>query len=381
MLIFVFKIRETNTYLSLVGEGQTTHSALDAEDVIVGREHVHGGRVSGVHGHRDLSIVNTGEVTGASWLVLFWLEGERVRVHTWKWVTGVVVEWLDLVEVLTLLLFEAILTVKNKFECRKWTSSFFSEISGGRFRIEEWDTTRLADWDIAVGGRTATWIVFEDNLSRVVGGGEVPEVVTRSRIGEAPDQFLNWVVVGQTDLLGRTGGDGVGASVLHLLNKVFVTLLRESSAFLGVEVHVVRPNLENVLFEVSFHVGGQIDVDADFVVLERNQWQIQTWVAVEEEHKWQVHSLTILGGSHLRPVGFLSFIQVKLGVQTPPLLVVLVNALTTDGEFNVVDRTLGNPVVVGGGVGGNGGVDVGFEFQVHVTDQITVAGNGHGHAA
>jgi len=354
---------------------------LDAEDVVVGREHVHGGRIGGVHSHRDLSIVNAREVAGAGWLVLFWLEGERVRVNTWEWVTSVVVEGLQLVEVLTLLLLESVLAVEDKLEGGKWTSSFFSEVSSGRFRIEEWDTTRLADWDVAVGGRAATWIVFEDNLGSVVGGGEVPEGVTGRGVGEAPDEFLNWVVVGQADLLGGTGGDGVGASVLDLLDEVFVTLLRETTALFGVKVDVVGPHLEDVLFEVGFHVGGQIDVDADFVVLERNQWQIQTWVAVEEEDEWKVDSLAILRGGELSPVSLLGFIEVKLGVQTPPLLVVLVDALATNGKLNVVDRALGNPVVVGGRVGGDGGVDVGFEFQVHVTDQITVAGNGHGDAA
>ena len=354
---------------------------MDAEDVVVGREHVHGSRIGGVHGHRDLSVVNAGEVASTSWLVLLWLKREGVRINTWVWVTSVVVVGLQLVEVLTLLFLESVLAVEDKLEGGKWTSSFFSEVSGGRFRIEEWDTTRLADWDVAVGGRTTAWVVFEDDFSGVVAGGEVPEGRTGRGVGEAPDEFLNWVVVGQADLLGGRGGDGVGASVLDLLDKVFVTLLREAAAFLGVEVDVVGPHLEDVLFEVGFHVGGQIDVDADFVVLERNQWQIQTWVAVEEEDEWKVDSLAILRGGELSPVSLLGFIEVKLGVQTPPLLVVLVDALATNGKLNVVDRALGNPVVVRGRVGGNGGVNVGFEFQVHVTDQVTVAGNGHGDAA
>jgi hypothetical protein len=125
---------------------------------------------------------------------------------------------------------------------------------------------------------------------------------------------------------------------------------------------------------------GQIEVDADFVVLERNQWQIKTWVAVEEEDQRQVHGVTGLGSGHLRPVSLLGFIQVKLGVQTPPALVVLVNALATDGQFSGRDRTLGDPASIitirGAGVRRSR-----LEFDVHVADQITIAGNGDGHAA
>ena len=354
---------------------------MDTENVVVGREHVHGGRIRRVHGHRDLSIVNAGEVASTSWLVFFWLKREGVRVHTWVWAASVVVVRLELVEVLTLLFLESVLAVEDQLEGGQWTGGFFGEVSGGGFRVEEWHTTRLADWHVAVGGRTTAWVVLEDNVSSEVFGGEVPEGGAGAGVGEAPDEFLDWVVVGQADLLGGRRGHGVGASVLHLLDEVFVTLLREASALFGVEVDVVRPDLEDVLVEVGFHVARQIDIDAHFVVLKGNQWQIQTWVAVEEEDEWEVDRLAILGGGELRPAGLLGLIQVKLGVQTPPLLVVLVDALATDGELNVVDRTLGNPVVVGSRVGGDGGADIGFEFQVHVTNQVTVAGNSDGHTA
>ena len=109
-----FKIRETNTYLSLVGEGQTAHATLDAENVVVDREHVHGGVGNRRwESDRDLRVVDAGEVAGTSWLVFFWLEREGVRVDTWRWGAGVVNEWLHLVEVLTGLLFEPVLSIKN----------------------------------------------------------------------------------------------------------------------------------------------------------------------------------------------------------------------------------------------------------------------------
>jgi len=367
----------------LRAKAKAAHTGLDAEDVVVGREHVHGGRVSGVHGHRDLSIVNAGEVASTGWLMFFWLESEGVRVHTWVWGTRVVVVRLELVEVLTPLFLESVLTVEDQLEFIKWTRGFFSEVNSGATSAEgnEWDTSRLADWHVAVGFGDRTRVAVEDNLISVVAGGKVPEGVTGRGVGEAPHQFLDWVVVGQANLLGSRRGHGVGASVLHLLDEVFVTLLREATTLFGVQVDVVGPHLEDILVEVGFHVGRAVDVDADFVVLQRNQRQVQAWVAVEEEDQGQVHSLTVLGSRELGPASFLGFIQVKLRVQTPPLLVVLIDALTTNGKFNVVDRTLRNPVVIGGSVGSDGGVDIGFEFEVHVTDQITVARNGHGHAA
>ena len=61
----------------LVAEGETTHTGLDAQHVVVGGEHVEGGAVWGsLKGNLDLSVVNAREVACACWLVLLGLEGE-----------------------------------------------------------------------------------------------------------------------------------------------------------------------------------------------------------------------------------------------------------------------------------------------------------------
>jgi len=385
-LKLIFLLRETrrDQNTNLVGERETTHTRLDAEDVVVDREHVHGGGGNRRwESDRDLSIVNTTEITGPGWLMFFWLEREGVRVHTRVWVTTVVVVWLHLVEVLTLLGLESVLTVEDQLEISHWTNALFVEVGSGRIGVVEWDTTRLADWHVAVGGGTRAGIALKDNVSRRWFGGEVPQGggnVRRRWVIEAPHQFLDWVVVAEALVGGGARSDGVGASVLHLLDEVLVTLLRESATLFGVQVHVVRVDLEHGGAQVGGEGAGQIEVDADFVVLERNQWQIKTWVAVEEEDQRQVHGVTGLGSGHLRPVSLLGFIQVKLGVQTPPALVVLVNALATDGQFSGRDRTLGDPASIitirGAGVRRSR-----LEFDVHVADQITIAGNGDGHAA
>ena len=284
---------------------------------------------------------------------------------------------LHLVEVLTLLFLETVLAVKNKLEVGEGTNGIFGEdgittdsgtdaelgrtVGGGRHKaVGCRDGGGDLHLDIAISGRS----------------GEVPHGVLRLGVGEAPHKLLNGVVVGEADLLGVGSINGVGTSVLNLLDQVFMTLLGEAATLFGVQVDVVGPHLEGGGVKPFVEVRGQIEIQTDFMVLQGNQRQVQTGVAVEEEVQGQVHSLTGDTGGHLTVSSLLGLVQVKLGVQTPPLLVLLVDALTTDGKLNVVDRTLGNP----SGVSGSHTRGLDLEFDVHVTDEITVTGDSHGDA-
>jgi len=339
---------------------------LDAEHVVVGREHAEGrllGTRASLNGH--LGVVNTREVARTGWLVLFWLEGEGVRVHAWRWGAGVVNEWLDSVEVLARLFLESVLAVEDKLEGVEGTITIFGEVGIGD--TKHW-RTREGGGHEAVRTVGVAKDVRGDSWRRV---GGVPGVGT---VIQAEDEFLDWVVVREALLHFGTGSDGVGASVLHLLDEVFVTLLRESAALFGVQVHVVGPHLEATVGNVG-EFAAQVEVKSDFVVLEGNQWKRQTWVAVEEEDEWQEDLLTGFDrGGHLTVVGLLGFVKVQLRVQTPPLLVVLVDALTTDGQFNILDHALGQPGIIGS----RGGTRDGFD--VHVRDKVTVARDGDGNA-
>ena len=343
---------------------------------------MHGGRVSATHGDSDLGVVDAGEVAGTSGLVLLGLERERVRVHTGRGRTGVVVEGLNLVEVLTLLLLEAVLTVEDELEGRKGTRSLLGVLRGGAAStggVERSADRR--DGHEAVGIGVAKRVGVENNLILTSGlGGEVPEIRASGGVGEAPDELLDGVVVGEADLLGLRRGDGVGAGVLNLLNEVLVTLLGEATTLLSVKVDVVSPHLEDGGVEVGGEIGRKVNIDANLVVLEGDEGEVETGVAVEEEDEGEVDGA---GGSsgHLTPVSLLGLIEVELGVEAPPLLVVLVDALTTDGKLDVVDRTLGDPVAVIDGLGSRGVGGERQELDVHVTDEITVAGNGDGDAA
>ena len=354
---------------------------MDAEDVVVSREHVHGLSVSRLHLDRNLRVVDAGEVARTGGLVLLGLQRERIRVHTGNGVAGVVVEGLHLVEVLTLLGLEAILTVEHELEGVEGTGGLLSEVDGGTSRTNgKHGRTGEGGGHEAVGRGDGSHVGLENDIVGGVLGGEVPERRARGGVREAEHELLNGVVVGEADLLGLTGGDGVGTSVLHLLDQVLVTLLGEATTLLGVEVDVVGPHLERVGVAVGGEIGGEVDVDAHLVVLKGDEREVETGVAVEEEQEGKVDGAG-RGGGHLRVGGLLGLIEVKLGVQAPPLLVVLVDTLTTNGKLDVVDGTLGDEVAVISRVGGDGVGSHRGELDVHVTDEITVTGDGDGHAA
>jgi len=349
---------------------------LDTEDVVVRGKEMHCVDCSSrwLNRHRNLSIVNAREVACTSRLVFFRLEGERVRVHTRVRAAGVVGHRLHLIEVFTGLFLESVLTVEDKLELVERTnrrctsgSTLFDPARTGS-RINEGGTGTLGD-----GGVLTNRIGLENNTGSV--GSEVPKSSVRgATVREAPNQFLDRVVERETNLLGRRGGNGIGASVLHLLDKVFVTLLGEATTFFGVEVHIVTPNLEATI-SVLGEFTGEVEVEADFVVLQSDERQVKTRVAVEEEDQWQEHGIT-RRRRHFGIVSLLGFIQVQLGIQTPPALVVFVNALTTNGEFNILHGTFSNPVAILSGTSQRGETRLGLHFDVHFADQITIARNG-----
>jgi len=409
-------------FVRLVGEGKATHARLDAQDVVVHGEHLlqRGGVVT-LHVDSHLGVINAREVAGAGWLVLLGLQSEGVHVDAGVWHAGVVHVWLVLVEVLALLLLEAVLAVQHQLEVvQRADLDLSTGRHVGRALLHPADVGgqgRGEGADLGQGVREQAGSTHGVGQSRAgqeggstarhvhVGsaGGEVPQRVVRggAGVGVAPDELLHWVVERQTDGLGAlgaagqtagSGGDGIATGVLHLLNQVLVALLGEAAALLRVQVHVVGPHLEHGAgAEVQGEVAGQVEVQAHLVVLQGNQGQVQAGVAVEEEQQRQVHAVGVHGISergagrgHLAVVDLLRLGEEQLGVQAPPGLVVLVNALATDGQLNVSHGALGNPAHVDVGVGRGQVRHVqlgGLQADVHVTDQVAVAGDGHGHTA
>jgi hypothetical protein len=101
----------------LVGVSQTTHTAHDTKNVVVGGKDANlggAGSFDGGIGQNELksSVVNAREVARAGRLVLLGAEGEGVQVDTGVRVAGVVLPRLNEVEVGTLTLREAVLAVE-----------------------------------------------------------------------------------------------------------------------------------------------------------------------------------------------------------------------------------------------------------------------------
>jgi len=234
---------------------------------------VHGGGIiGGAHSDSNLRVINAGEVASTGGLMLLGLEREGVRVDTGVGGASVVLEGLHLVEVLALLLLEAVLTVKHKLEGVEGTNGILSEdglttnlgtdtkhggtISGeghegvGRSGLRH-TSVKL---DVSIGGRV----------------GEVEHGVLGEGVGEAPHKLLDGVVVGEADLLGGTRVNGVSAGVLALLDEVLVTFLRKTTTLLSVEVDVVGPHLEGGGVEPLVKVRRQVKIEPDFMILQSN---------------------------------------------------------------------------------------------------------------
>ena len=58
------------------------------------------------------TVIDSRHVTGATWLVFFGLEAERVNINAGSWDVSVVLVWLDKIEVATITFREAIVAVK-----------------------------------------------------------------------------------------------------------------------------------------------------------------------------------------------------------------------------------------------------------------------------
>ena len=132
----------------------------------------------------------------------------------------------------------------------------------------------------------------------------------------------------------------------------------------------------------------EFKVDLDFVVLEGNKRKGKTWVAAEPEFKRNVEGglfFAVFGMGEGRNVtnhaGVAVLVASGLGEFVPdvePVTVVLVNALTADFDFNVLDELVADPVGPAHSFTGSSSYSWKSNFKVYTVHEVTVAGNSAG---
>jgi hypothetical protein len=352
--------------------------------------------------------------------VLLRLQGKRVHVDTHRRDVGVVLVRLDLIEVATLANREPIVTVELDERGDNRVTTGHTLNAGDRVaRLEDRAVppVREVEWLLALPGES----------DQGVAGHEAVAL-------DNPHKLLTRVVEVELELVGG-GGDGLTTSELQHVNEVLVGYLGELTTLISIQVDVVDVQRgshqvssgnavtdyihvgvlgSKVKAEVADIVEGQ--VDTNLVVLERNEWQCQTRVAAEPElqrhvqsvlrgavlylvgrvrlarHAVIIASLTTLYQqigqlghvtNHLGITGLLTRLLGELVPDVEPLTIVLVNALTTNLELNLLDEVVANPVEpaeLGTRTVGGEELHLGQSgLEVHTVNQVTVTLDGNSH--
>ena len=357
----------------------------DTKNVVVGRVDADRGaqvQADRVVRHREeeRGVINTGQVAGAAGLVLLGLEGKRVDVDADRGAVGVVLVGLDQVEVGTLTHGEAVVAVE--LEERRDDGVLARHALHTRNGV-----TGLQHGAVPPVG------VVEGLLALV--GADHGVVAAREGVAlDNPDELLAGVVEVQLELVGRAR-DGLAARELENINEILVADLGELAALIRVQVDVVnvegRRRKTRLRNTVADRVGVrarrlvpaeivervELKVDADLVILERDEGQGETRVAAEPElegHIQGIHGragadhlgrvgLTTIAvvvaartagvdqvgelrhvANHLGVAGLLARLLRELVPDVEPVTVVLVNALAANLKLHVGDKVLANPV-------------------------------------
>ncbi len=312
--------------------------------------------------------------------MLLGLEGKGVDVDANRGAVGVVLVGLDQVEVGTLTNREAIVAVE--LEERRDNGVLTRHALHTRNGV-----TRLQNGAVPPVG------VVEGLLSLV--GANDGVIAAREGITlNNPHELLAGVVEVQLELVGRAR-DRLTARELENIDEVLVRHLGELAALIRVEVDIVdveggrrEARLGNTVADrVRVRARGlvpaevveriELEVNADLVVLERNEREGETRVAAEPElqgHVEGIHGgagandlgcvgLTTIAvvvatsttridevgelrhvANHLGITGLLTRLLRKLVPDVEPVTIVLVDALTANLELNIRNKVLANPV-------------------------------------
>lgn len=370
---------------SLIAVSKSSHTRHHTEHVVVrGIDTDSGARVEANRvvrkSEKKSGVIDTRQVASTRRLVLFRLKSKGVDVDTNRRDIGVVLVGLDQVEVGTFTDLEAIVAVKldERSDDRVLARHAFN--TGDR-------VARLEDRAIPPVGVVERLLALPGVDDGVIARDEAVSL-------DNPDEFLTRVVEVELELVGARS-DRLTTSELEDINEVLVRDLGELAALIGIKVDVVdvegssgKTSLGNTVADrvgvrasaiVPAEVveGIELEVNADLVVLERNEGEGKTRVAAEPElegHVQGVHggaaanTLGHGGGTSVAVVvarntaldndvgklrdvtdhlGVTSLLAGLLGELIPdlePVTIVLVNALTADFEFDVRNEVVANPV-------------------------------------
>jgi len=351
--------------------------------------------------------------------VLLRLEGKRVNVDADRWDVGVVLVRLNQVEVVAVANLEAVVAVELE--------------QRGDDRVLAGHALDASDGVTRLQNRAVPPVRVVERLLALPRVDD--RVIARDvRVAlDDPHELLARVVEVQLQLVGRRG-DRLATSELEDIDQVLVRDLGKLAALIRVEVDVIdvqrgssQTALANTVADgvgvrravrvVPAQVvqGLELEVDAHLVVLERNERQSQTRVAAEPELQRDVQGVhrgargDDLGGEgltaiaivvarrtalvqevgelrdvadHLGITGLLASLLGELVPDVHPVTVLLVDALTTDLNLNIVDHVVTDPVqpaeLSARTVGRLKGDLRQGGLQVHAVDQITVALDGAG---
>jgi len=363
----------------------TSHAAHHAQHIEVGGIHADRRRQVGAnsvvgHGQEQRGVVDTRQVTRARRLVLLRLEGKRVNVDADSGDVGVVLIRLNQVEVVAVANLEAVVTVELEERGDGRVLAGHALDAGDRVaRLEH-----RAVPPVRVVERLLALPLVDDGI-----------IARDERVAlDDPDKLLAGVVEVQLQLVGRRG-DRLLTSVLEDINQVLVRDLGELAALIGVEVDVIDVERRGGKAALADTVADRVrvrrvrvvpaqvvqrvelEVDAHLVILEGDQRQSQTRVAAEPELKRDVEGVhrgargDDLGGEgltaiaivvarraalveevrelgdvadHLGITSLLARLLSELVPDVEPVTIVLVNALATDLNLDVVNEVVTDPV-------------------------------------
>jgi hypothetical protein len=161
---------------------------------------------------------------------------------------------------------------------------------------------------------------------------------------------------------GSGAGEDLIASELKLLNEVLMGQLGKTATLIGIKVDVINPKGSGNILGTSGIKGAtegkevlallKVNVDLDLVVLESNEGKSKADVAAEPELEGNIDSFLGNSGNtnHLVVAILLANWKRELIPDVHPSRVVLVNALASDLELNVLEESktdLGNPGLTG----------------------------------